>query len=202
MKKLLSIIVLILCSALSVFAIVIAASLIFGLIQTIYDSSRALFWIVIFFGGSFGLWIFWIIIPLAADLSVRASQKISLSKKGLRYTIVGILIIVLYVLNLLGLIVNQNAHNLASAILTTVLLVFYSITLIMHGRETAQLEYVAPIETKASVVEQSNQIRETAINNSAKDIPTESLKALKELHEEGIISDEEFTEKKKQLLKL
>ena len=199
MKKLLSIIILILCSAVSVLAIIFVSTLIFTLIQMIYASSRALFWIVLFLGGSFGLGLFWYIIPISADLTIRASQKFSLSKNGLRYTVMGVLIIVLYGLNLFGLITNNSATNLASSILSYLLLVLYAVFLIIHGRETAISEYVPLVK---SAPQYSNQSSQTTKQESDKDIPIESLKALKELHDEGIISEEEFIEKKKQLLKL
>ena len=86
MKKVLSIIVMVLCAIASLFVIGLAAILIISLIELIYDKSRALFWVILLCGGSFGLWIFWSIIPITADLTVRLSQKISLSKKGLRFS--------------------------------------------------------------------------------------------------------------------
>ena len=45
-------------------------------------------------------------------------------------------------------------------------------------------------------------MQQARIQSSDNDIPTESLKALKELHDTGVISEEEFNEKKKQLLRL
>ena len=36
----------------------------------------------------------------------------------------------------------------------------------------------------------------------AEEVPEESLRMLKELYDKGVLSEEEFTEKKKQLLKL
>lgn len=195
MRKILSIIVLALCSYVSVIAITLVSTIIFFLIEMLYENSRALFWVVLLGGGSFGLWLFWMIIPIATTLTISASQKIALSKKGLRYTIMGILVIGIWGLNTLGLIINKNATNLPASILAYVLIVFFAITLIIQGKEIAQEEYVSP---PIDVINDTTTFNKT----SDKDIPTESLKALKDLHDGGVITEEEFAEKKKQLLNL
>lgn len=211
MKKVLSIIVMVLCAIASLFVIGLAAILIISLIELIYDKSRALFWVILLCGGSFGLWIFWSIIPITADLTVRPSQKISLSKKGLRYTVMGIAIIVLYGIGLIQKIADPSRYELVSAIFSYILFVFYSVVLIAHGRETAQLEYVAPA---TPIIAQATEISVNADSipayakptntneDPAHQIPAESLKVLKELHDTGVLSEEEFAEKKRQLLGL
>ena len=90
MRKILSIIVLALCSYVSVIAITLVSTIIFFLIEMLYENSRALFWVVLLGGGSFGLWLFWMIIPIATTLTISASQKIALSKRHIcatKYTL-------------------------------------------------------------------------------------------------------------------
>ena len=82
MKKILSVIVLVLCAIASVVVINFTSILLIGTIELIYAKSRALFWVILLCGGTFGLWIFWAIVPMAADLTVRLSQNASLSKKA------------------------------------------------------------------------------------------------------------------------
>ena len=95
--------------------------------------------------------------------------------------------------------------------LAVILFVFYSVVLIAHGRETAQLEYVAPA---TPIIAQATEISVNADSipayakptntneDPAHQIPAESLKVLKELHDTGVLSEEEFAEKKRQLLGL
>lgn len=204
MKKALSVIVLVLCSFVSIVLIVLFGTLVMTLIEVIYASSRALFWIVVIFGGSFGLGLLWYLIPLAATISVSLSQKIDLSKRGTRFTVIGIIIIVLYGLNALAIIFNPNlSANRAVTILSYVLIVFFSIALIMHGRETAVAEYIPPepkpTRTKNRINEDAS---DTNSRSSSTEIPVDSLKTLKELHDSGVISAEEFEKKKRQLLGL
>lgn len=199
MKKILSIIVLVLCTIASVAVISFISFLLIGFIELIYAKSRALFWVILLCGGTFGLWIFWAIVPMAADLTVRLSQNVSLSKKGLRYTVTGIFLLVLYALSLIGVLRNYQQYDVLPKAFSYIVILLYSITLIIHGKETAQLEYVHPQELTSQYSSQMQQVR---IQSSDNDIPTESLKALKELHDTGVISEEEFNEKKKQLLGL
>lgn len=199
MKKILSIIVLVLCTIASVAVISFTSFLLIGFIELIYAKSRALFWVILLCGGTFGLWIFWAIVPMAADLTVRLSQNVSLSKKGLRYTVTGIFLLVLYALSLIGVLRNYQQYDVLPKAFSYIVILLYSITLIIHGKETAQLEYVHPQELTSQYSSQMQQVR---IQSSDNDIPTESLKALKKLHDTGVISEEEFNEKKKQLLGL
>lgn len=199
MKKILSVIVLVLCAIASIVVITFTSILLIGIIELIYAKSRALFWVILLCRGTFGLWIFWVIVPLAADLTVRFSQNASLSKKGLRYTVTGIFLVVFYALSLIGVLRNYQQYDVLPKVFSYIVILLYSVTLIIHGRETAQLEYVHPQELTSQY---SSQMQQARIQSSDNDIPTESLKALKELHDTGVISEEEFNEKKKQLLRL
>ena len=108
-------------------------------------------------------------------------------------------------------IADPSRYELVSAIFSYILFVFYSVVLIAHGRETAQLEYVAPA---TPIIAQATEISVNADSipayakptntneDPAHQIPAESLKVLKELHDTGVLSEEEFAEKKRQLLGL
>lgn len=195
MKKVLSILALMLSSALSTIVIYLLAYLVFWLISYVYSASRALFWVIVIGGGSFGLGLFWFLIPLAASLVISLSQKISLSKKGTRYTVMGVIIILYYSINTLLIVLqgNYTGITMVYTVVGYVLNIIFSIILIVHGRETAQEEYVAVSETNTvGFVDTSNY--------ESNSIPVEGLKTLKDLHDAEVISDEEYELKKRQLL--
>lgn len=79
MKKFFSWVVLVLCSILSLIIIAIFETLAFKLGAKIYDMSSVLFWIIIVFGGTFGLGLECYFCVLFAGLSISVSQKVDIS---------------------------------------------------------------------------------------------------------------------------
>lgn len=67
-------------------------------------------------------------------------------------------------------------------------------------------EYARKIEAEQEQlrerIKEKKEMENKAKSIDASEVPEESLRMLKELYDNGVLSEEEFTEKKKQLLKL
>ena len=154
MKKILSIIVLLILNAISIVVIYALSSFSVRLIEGLYANSRALFWVILIAGGSFGLGILWAIVPAIAQIIVATSQKIDASKNGLRYKVVAGLVIIIYgISTILYFVQDYDFTMRISALIGYVIIFFYSVMLILAGNESATLyrkESENPIPEDAS----------------------------------------------------
>lgn len=101
MKRFLSWIVLWIGVIVSVCIINIVVYIGLHLAARIYDTSRGIFWLILFVGGSFGLGLAYYISMFASTICVSISEKVSTSLKGTRYIVAAIILSVYSVIEII-----------------------------------------------------------------------------------------------------
>lgn len=101
----------------------------------LYDSSKGIFWLIIFGGGSFGLGIAYFFSFAAATYVIKISEKVYPSKNGTRYKVGAVIMGLLFTLDFIScFIVDLSGIGFTRQIILDIFAVFFSILLFIIGR--------------------------------------------------------------------
>lgn len=102
----------------------------------IYGSSRGIFWVIIFVGGSFGLGIAYAFSFAAVSIITKLSEKIYPSEKGTRYIVGAIITGLLFLLDFILCIINNlSGIVFARQIVIDAFAIFLSFLLFFSGKK-------------------------------------------------------------------
>lgn len=208
MKKITSVVVLILCSILSTSAIYFASFPVTFEQIVLGDNTI----VAIALEGIISYLIIKYAMLALVKFPVNKSQKIELSENGMRYKVWGVITVAYYVANMIREIM-QHSNHLVVYLFAGSLCAVYGVLLFMQGGKVAS-EYTAKTsidpKDKAALQVESEESREATMHKEISSslsyldtsIPKDALMKLKELYDEGVLTEEEFSKKKKDLLGL
>lgn len=208
MKKVSSVVVLVLCSILSTTAIYFASFPVTFEQIVLGDNTI----VAIALEGIITYLIIRYAMPTLVKFPVNKSQKIELSENGMRYKVWGTITVLYNAANMTREII-QHSNHLVVYLFAGSLCVVYGVLLFIQGRKVAS-EYAEKTridpKDKAVLQVESNKNREATLYTEDSSslshldtmIPKDSLMKLKELYDEGVLTEEEFNKKKKDLLNL
>lgn len=136
MKRILSWIVLWVCTFISAYLIKLITYLAVTFASRLYDTSRGIFWVVIICGGSFGIGAAYFISVFASSLCVTASEKIKPSLTNRRYKVCAIIIGILFLLDLiLCILLGGTGSYLASQVIGDLLVIVFCLLLFAYAKK-------------------------------------------------------------------
>nr|DAF83343.1 MAG TPA: hypothetical protein [Caudoviricetes sp.] len=149
MKRVLSWIVAGLCTWAFRFVTYLLFALALWILGKMYSFSEVLFWVFVILEGTTVLGIsIWLII-VGSKLVVTASQSVWKSVKGTRYTVIGILNIVVYGLNLCALIAGTARVTNPAYVAAYIASVIFGIAIIFIGKSTVEEDGAPPTQIEA-----------------------------------------------------
>lgn len=135
MKRFLSWVTLLILDVLAMTVLGLLAVLCYSLGLAIYNTHPALFWIIIFVGGSFGFGIISALSYTLPSFIVNICERIYKSRKGIRYYVIGGLIIALYLYDIIyGLATGYYTPPLFTYIVCRLIYLVINIFIIIFGR--------------------------------------------------------------------
>lgn len=209
MKKVTSIVVLILCSFLSTAIIYLVSAYPAVFVQNYYGDNDI---VAIALGCVTTFLIIKYLMYKLVKFPVNNSQKIGLSENGMRYKVWGAMTVAYFVANMIREVI-QHTNHLVSYLFAGSLCALYGVLLFMQGGKVAA-EHTAniSIDTKdktVTQVEPNKNSEALALKKQASSsthietsIPKDALMTLKELYDDGVLTEEEYNNKKKDLLGL
>ena len=133
-KRILAFIVLYLLSLATRFVTYQYIRLVSWLLDKIYDLSKLVYYVILFFGGAsaFGLLIWGFV--LGANGMFSLSEKVIPSRKGSRYMVLGIVVAAFYLLSLIAMIAGISSDTSAQQYVWHIIIIIFFVVFAFYGK--------------------------------------------------------------------